>query len=63
MEIENKKFRCHPSIIVEQCGKAITSVLVLAFLNLGDLFTEDFDVRSDGWIAALVVVGIGYIKP
>lgn len=58
MEIENKKFRCHFSIIIEQCGKAITSVLILAFLNLGDLFTEDFDVSSDGWIAALVIVGV-----
>ncbi len=57
MELENKKFRCHISIIFEECATFIASALVLAFLNISDFFTDD-TTGTDALYGALVIVGI-----
>ena len=58
MEIENKKFRCHGSIVLEQCAKVIGGIVFFGLVNFSDLLTKDFDAKSDGLIFGLIFTGI-----
>ncbi len=48
MEIENKKFRCHGSIILEQCAKIMGAIIAYILFNISEILTEDTDIESEG---------------
>ena len=58
MELENKKFRCHVSIIFEECATFIGSAFLLVLLNVSDFFTDDTMTGNDAMYGALAIVGI-----
>ena len=58
MELENKKFRCHISIIFEECATFIASVFVLILLNVSDFFSDDTTADTDVLYGTLAIIGI-----
>lgn len=58
MELENKKFRCHISIIFEECATFIGSALLLVLLNVSDFFTDETMTDTDVLYGTLAIVGI-----
>ncbi len=61
MELENKKFRCHISIIFEECATFIGSALLLVLLNVSDFFVDDTMTQTDALYGALAIVGIIFV--
>lgn len=55
MEIENKKFRCHGSIVIEQSVRLIFWVVLIFIANLGDIIAEGITLSRDEIFKAIVV--------
>lgn len=58
MEIMNKKLRCHGSIVLEECVKAIVGIVAFALVNLIELITEGLDMEADGLPVLIGATGV-----
>lgn len=58
MDIQNKRFRCHGSIVLEKTGKTIFFLLILVAANMADALTAmDVSDFNEELIGILVIVG------
>lgn len=58
MGIENRRFRCHGSIVLEQCAKTIGAIVAYILFNIGEILFDDTDLESEGFAIMLVVFGV-----
>lgn len=58
MEIENKRIRCHGSIVLEKTGKTLAWLLLLVAVNFGDVLTATDVADDEKWIGGLIIIGV-----
>ncbi len=62
MELENKKFKCHVSIIFEECAAVLMGMFALVLVNIGDFFDDSGEMTGEDAIhSAFAFVGIVFV--
>ena len=57
MDIENKKIRCHGSIVLERTAKILAWILLLVAVNFGDVLISTDVADDEKWIGGLIIIG------